>query len=78
MEETGLNAGWARKSPPERSRLPDDFQAMEPLVLTRIVVILGLLAAIAFFSVISSHASSGFRYYLIWGRGRITGAETKG
>ncbi len=37
-----------------------------------------VLAAIAFFSVISSHASSSFRYYLVWGRGRIKAAETKG
>jgi len=37
-----------------------------------------VLAGVAFFSVISSHASSGWRYYLIWGRGRIKGAETKG
>ena len=37
-----------------------------------------VLAAIAFFSVISSHASSNFRYFLIWGRGKIKAAETKG
>lgn len=37
-----------------------------------------VLAAVAFFSVISSHATSGFRYYLIWGRGRIKAAESKG
>ena len=37
-----------------------------------------VLAAIAFFSVISSHASASFRYYLIWGRGRIKAAETRG
>ncbi len=37
-----------------------------------------VIALIAFFSVISSHASSNFRYYLIWGRGRIKAAETKG
>jgi len=37
-----------------------------------------VLAAVAFISVISSHASSTFRYYLVWGRGRIKGAETKG
>lgn len=37
-----------------------------------------VLAAIAFVSVISSHASARFRYFLIWGRGRIKGAETKG
>lgn len=36
------------------------------------------LAFVAFFSVISSHASSGFRYFMLWGRGRIKGAETKG
>jgi len=33
---------------------------------------------IAFFSVISSHASAKFRYFLIWGRGRIKAAETRG
>jgi hypothetical protein len=37
-----------------------------------------VLAGVAFISVISSHASSDFRYYLVWGRGRIKGAETKG
>jgi hypothetical protein len=37
-----------------------------------------VIAAVAFFSVISSHASSNIRYFLIWGRGRITAAETKG
>jgi hypothetical protein len=37
-----------------------------------------VLAAIAFVSVISSHATSGFRYYQVWGRGRFKGAETKG
>jgi hypothetical protein len=37
-----------------------------------------VIAGIAFISVISSHASSNFRYYLVWGRGRIKGAETKG
>jgi hypothetical protein len=37
-----------------------------------------VLAAIAFVSVISSHASSGFRYYLIWGRGQIKASESKG
>ena len=37
-----------------------------------------VLAVVAFVSVISSHASSDFRYYLVWGRGRIKGAETKG
>lgn len=37
-----------------------------------------VLAGIAFISVISSHASASFRYYLIWGRGRIKAAETKG
>ena len=37
-----------------------------------------VLAAVAFISVISSHASSTFRYYLVWGRGRIKGAETRG
>jgi hypothetical protein len=37
-----------------------------------------VLAGVAFASVISSHATSGFRYYLVWGRDRIKGAETKG
>jgi hypothetical protein len=37
-----------------------------------------VLAAIALVSVISSHASSKVRYFLIWGRGRIKAAETKG
>jgi len=37
-----------------------------------------IIAGIAFCSVISSHASSSVRYFLIWGRGRIKAAETKG
>jgi hypothetical protein len=37
-----------------------------------------VVVAVAFVSVISSHASSSFRYFLIWGRGRINAAETKG
>jgi hypothetical protein len=37
-----------------------------------------VLAAVAFFSVISSHATARFRYFLIWGRGRIKAAETRG
>ncbi|MFH1845163.1 MAG: hypothetical protein ABIF77_18410 [bacterium] len=37
-----------------------------------------VVAIIAFCSVISSHASSSVRYFLIWGRGRIQAAETKG
>ena len=37
-----------------------------------------VLAAIAFASVISSHAPATFRYYLVWGRGRIKGSETSG
>ena len=37
-----------------------------------------VLAAVAFVSVISSHASSTFRYYQVWGRGRIKGADTRG
>ena len=37
-----------------------------------------VIAVIAFVSVISSHASSNFRYFLIWGRGRIKAAETRG
>jgi hypothetical protein len=39
---------------------------------------LWVLTGIAFFSVISSHASAKFRYFLIWGRGRIKAAETRG
>ncbi|MBU0742337.1 hypothetical protein KKG45_07990 [bacterium] len=35
-------------------------------------------AAVAFCSVISSHATANFRYYLVWGRGRIKAAETRG
>jgi len=37
-----------------------------------------VLAVIAFGSVISSHATANFRYFLIWGRGKIKAAETKG
>ncbi|MCP4572782.1 MAG: hypothetical protein GY838_10560 [bacterium] len=37
-----------------------------------------VLAAIAFCSVISSHATANFRYFLVWGRGRIKAAETRG
>jgi hypothetical protein len=37
-----------------------------------------VLAGVGFFSVISSHASSTVRYFMVWGRGRIKGAETKG
>ena len=37
-----------------------------------------VLAGVAFASVISSHAPATFRYYLLWGRGRITGAKTSG
>jgi hypothetical protein len=37
-----------------------------------------VVAVIACGSVISSHASSSFRHYLVWGRGRIHAAETKG
>jgi hypothetical protein len=37
-----------------------------------------VIAGVAFFSVISSHASSNFRYFLIWGRGQIKAAETQG
>jgi hypothetical protein len=37
-----------------------------------------VVAGVAFLSVISSHASSSFRYYLIWGRGRIKAAESRG
>jgi hypothetical protein len=53
------------------------------LILLALVPVFGaagvwVVAAIAFFSVTSSHASSNFRYYLIWGRGRINAAQTKG
>lgn len=37
-----------------------------------------VVAAVAFCSVISSHASSKFRYYLVWGRGKIKGGEMRG
>ena len=37
-----------------------------------------VLAIIAFVSVFSSHAPSRFRNFLIWGRGRIKAAETRG
>ena len=37
-----------------------------------------VIAVVTFVSVLSSHASSDFRYFLIWGRGRIRAAETKG
>ena len=37
-----------------------------------------VLGAAVIGSVISSHAPSSFRYFLIWGRGRIQGATTKG
>lgn len=37
-----------------------------------------VLAAIAFVSVISSHASSSVRYHQVWGRDRVRGARTKG
>jgi len=37
-----------------------------------------IVGVVVFGSVISSHAPSSFRYYLIWGRGRIKAAETSG
>jgi hypothetical protein len=37
-----------------------------------------VVAGLAFSSVISSHASSKFRYFLVWGRGRIKGGEMRG
>jgi hypothetical protein len=37
-----------------------------------------VVAVVAFLSVISSHASANFRYFLVWGRGRIKAAETRG
>ncbi len=53
------------------------------LVLLAFVPSLGaagvwVVAFVALCSVVSSHASSGFRYFLIWGRGRIKAAETQG
>lgn len=39
---------------------------------------LWVLFALVILSVVSSHASSGFRYYLIFGRGRLTTVEDKG
>ncbi len=37
-----------------------------------------VVVGVAFFSVISSHASADFRYFLVWGRGRIKAGETRG
>jgi hypothetical protein len=37
-----------------------------------------ILAALLGISVVSSHASSKVRYVMVFGRGRIKGAETKG
>jgi len=37
-----------------------------------------VVAVVAFISVISSHASARLRYFLIWGRGWIKAAETRG
>jgi hypothetical protein len=37
-----------------------------------------ILIGVVIASVISSHASSSFRYFLVWGRGRLKGACTKG
>jgi hypothetical protein len=37
-----------------------------------------IVAVVVFCSVISSHAPSSFRYFLIYGRGRIKAAETRG
>jgi hypothetical protein len=37
-----------------------------------------VVGGIAFLAVISSHASSRFRYFLIWGRGRIKASESRG
>jgi hypothetical protein len=37
-----------------------------------------ILAALVGLSVLSSHASSKFRYYIVFGKGRYKGAETKG
>jgi hypothetical protein len=53
------------------------------LVLLALLPLFGVagvwvLAFVGLISVISSHASSKFRHYQVWGRGRIKGAETKG
>ena len=48
--------------------------ALLPVLPAQGLVLAGILVA----SVISSHASSGVRYYLLLGRGRIRGARTKG
>ncbi len=53
------------------------------LVLLAVTPYLGpaavwVLGAAVIGSVISSHAPSSFRYFLVWGRGRIQGATTKG
>ena len=37
-----------------------------------------IVAGVAFVSVLSSHATSAFRYFLVWGRGRIKAGETRG
>lgn len=56
--------------------------AVKLLVLALLSIIgaaaVWVLAAVAFASVISSHAPASFRYHLIWGRGRIKGGETSG
>ena len=53
------------------------------LVVLALVPVFGaaavwVLAAVAFASVISSHAPASFRYRLVWGRGRIKGGTTSG
>lgn len=37
-----------------------------------------MLAALVGLSVLSSHASSKFRYFVVFGKGRYKGAETRG
>lgn len=37
-----------------------------------------IMAGVVIASVISSHASSSFRYFQVWGRGKLKGACTKG
>jgi hypothetical protein len=37
-----------------------------------------ILAALVVFSVVSSHASSKVRYFIVFGRGRVRGSESRG
>ena len=64
------------------------FQVRGLVVLSKLVVLAliptfgpaapWVLGVVVMVSVISSHAPSGFRYFLLWGRGRIHGSECKG